>query len=899
MKKTNFELSRYRVITAVILAIGLTMTGCPDPDPDPSPAPDPGPSTGPLSLSEDIWRHGELTAAKPTLQYTFFVKFSDYYYLWWNDSGQGDGLKTGDIKVSAKFEDGEEITLSNSDSAWNNPQQIRWTDSSTSNVGKSKRVIITVEPKDEDSYGTFGIVYTHSESYVYSPNRPGGAWGAAPNATPLTENTWASGTIPNTSVTHWYSLNITNEATYRFWWSERNYPSGGIFTGDVVVTGYYSDGTVAFAQADTAWTTAKSFSSTKSGKLYVCVALYSASYSGSYGIVYSASYTRPEITLDSLDAVQLTADTWKYGEITSSSVTDWYKVSVTAGTTYRFWWSDNDSQSIHTGDIGVTFYKNDGTAISGFSNMDVGTTARVYTATETGTLYIAVRLYYYFSYIPGTYGIVYSESTTKPAMSLSDIIVDAAPLTVDVWKDDTIAAGGVKWYSMDVTMGGTYRLWGNDSYSGNLVKTGRVYVAAFYNDGNAAFTSSSSSWTTARQITPGENGTVYIRVTPYDSSSAGTYGIVYSAGSTRPVINYDVSGAVSLTMNEWKNDSIAAADGIKWYTVSVTSGTSYYIFFNDYGSGDGTKTGNISVNAYYSDWAQVSTSLPINYAWSSPISFTPASTGTVYIQVIPYSGSSVSPYGSYGIVCTTKNSRPLDVAGVTSPTALTEKQWAAAGITASGKWYSIAATVGSTYYFWYDTSGYGTSTMTANITITVYGTDNAFSFTQYGGNGWSPSTPPSVTAASNGTVYVFVEPYSSTSTGTFGIVYNTTNVRPLPETIISTAVEITEDTWETGTITTTNKNIWYKFPVTAGTYYVWWDDSVSGSGGLGKADVKVSAFKSDGTALFKEVDSGWNTSQTISITSNDTVYVMVEPWSSTGTGPFGIVFSTSSTRPAQ
>ncbi|MDR0456851.1 MAG: hypothetical protein LBH20_09245 [Treponema sp.] len=896
MKETSKLKSIQRIagLIALVVAIGFTMAGCSD-DPPPPPS-------GPIALTDNQWKHGQLTVAKPQIQYSFSAESTEDYYLWWNDSGQGDGLKTGDIKVSAKFDGENKFIFENIDSAWNSPREISWWDLSLSS--KSKKVIITVELKNEDSFGTFGIVYKKDSGYL-TPSRPGGAWQSPPaTAIPLVENTWASGTIPDTSVTRWYSLNVTNGTAYRFWWSERNNPTGGIYTGNIVATGYYSDGTTAFAQTDTAWSSAKSFDSTKSGKLYVCVTLFNSSYPGSYGIVYSTSSTRPNVTLDGINAVQLTANTWKHGAISSASDTDWYKVSVTAGTTYRFWWSDRDNNSIHTADVEVTGYNNDQTVVSGFSNVDSAwTTAKSFTAAETGTLYLAVKLY--SASYAGTYGIVYSESNTRPAMSLADAVVGATPLTADSWEDGVIAAGGVQWYTMQVTLGGTYRLWGNDSYSGNLVKTGRIYVAGFYSNGSAAFSSDSSPWASAKTITPGADDTVYIRVTPYDSTSAaGTYGIVYSAGATRPIFTYNPVGAVSLTMNEWKTDTIAAADGTKWYTISVTSGTSYYIFFNDSGNGNGTKTGNISVNAYYSDWAQVSNSLPVHSGWNSAISLHVASTGTVYIQIIPYSGSgsSASPYGSYAIVCATKNNRPLDVTGVTNSTALTEKQWETTGITPSGKWFSIAATAGSTYYFWYDTLEYGTGTMTARVDITVYDTENLFSFSQSRQNGWSTSTTPSITVTSNGTVYIFVEPYISSSIGTLGILYNTVNVRPLPESVTSSAVSLTSDTWTTSTLTAENKAIWYKFPVNSGTTYrIWWDGFFGGSGTM-TADVSASAYYDTGVDIFSRTNSGYSSPRTFTSSSNGFVYVLIEPYSSNssrGTGTFGVVFSTGSTMPAQ
>jgi hypothetical protein len=119
---------------------------------------------------------------------------------------------------------------------------------------------------------------------------------------------------------------------------------------------------------------------------------------------------------------------------------------------------------------------------------------------------------------------------------------NCAPLTENVWANGSISdANGEDWYSFPVTSGTTYRIWWNDKGQGNSTKTGNVAVGARYENTTTFIfggtnTAVDSGWTTAQSFTANQTGTVYIRVILYNrsSSNTGTYGIAYSAGTTRP-----------------------------------------------------------------------------------------------------------------------------------------------------------------------------------------------------------------------------------------------------------------------------------------------------------------------------------------------------------------------------
>ncbi|MCL2762776.1 MAG: chitobiase/beta-hexosaminidase C-terminal domain-containing protein [Treponema sp.] len=90
-------------------------------------------------------------------------------------------------------------------------------------------------------------------------------------------------------------------------------------------------------------------------------------------------------------------------------------------------------------------------------------------------------------------------------------------------------------FSFTIVNGTTYRIWvdDKDNYSGT--QTADVVIQAYYSNGTQIWSSQQDrNWDTPAFFTANSNGTVYIRVDPYSSTSTGTYRIVYSTGTTRP-----------------------------------------------------------------------------------------------------------------------------------------------------------------------------------------------------------------------------------------------------------------------------------------------------------------------------------------------------------------------------
>jgi hypothetical protein len=111
----------------------------------------------------------------------------------------------------------------------------------------------------------------------------------------------------------------------------------------------------------------------------------------------------------------------------------------------------------------------------------------------------------------------------------------SVPLTANQWKDGEITGTASEaWYSFPVTSGTTYYIWWNDSYSGDSTKNLDVMVSAWYDNGIVIFSDEDSGWSSPRNFTSTQTGTVYIKVRPYSSGDTGTFGVAFSTSNSRP-----------------------------------------------------------------------------------------------------------------------------------------------------------------------------------------------------------------------------------------------------------------------------------------------------------------------------------------------------------------------------
>jgi hypothetical protein len=218
--------------------------------------------------------------------------------------------------------------------------------------------------------------------------------------------------------------------------------------------------------------------------------------------------------------------------------------------------------------------------------------------------------------------------------------LDTSITAINGWYNSSIEIDETEYWRVPVVNGKTYGITWNDR-NGDGTKAAYLSVSTNWEDDNSSiFTQSTNGWSTPKTFTATKTGTVIIKVSPLSNSSSytGTYAIA--------VTDWYTNGT-SIT-DGWYNSSLAT-DGSETRVISVTAGKRYFVAWNEKGSnGDGTKTADVKVSAYWQD-DSISIFSATDSGWSSPKNFLATKTGNVVVKIETYS-SSASYAGTYGVV---------------------------------------------------------------------------------------------------------------------------------------------------------------------------------------------------------------------------------------------------------
>ena len=121
----------------------------------------------------------------------------------------------------------------------------------------------------------------------------------------------------------------------------------------------------------------------------------------------------------------------------------------------------------------------------------------------------------------------------------------------------------------------------------------------------------------------------------------GGFGTMYGGIRNNPIVPGGTgteSNPIPLTVGNMANGSITsiASNSAVWYSFSVTSGTSYYVWWDDADNSDHTL--DVKIAAYYSNGNNIFDS-DSNYQL-----FTASSAGTVKIKIYPYSSGNTGTF---------------------------------------------------------------------------------------------------------------------------------------------------------------------------------------------------------------------------------------------------------------
>ncbi|MCL2181290.1 MAG: hypothetical protein FWB83_09190, partial [Treponema sp.] len=275
------------------------------------------------------------------------------------------------------------------------------------------------------------------------------------------------------------------------------------------------------------------------------------------------------------------------------------------------------------------------------------------------------------------------------------------PLTYNAWENGEITStefSSSVWYSINVASGSEHYIWWNDANDGDNSKTLDVLVSAFYSNGAQIFSNTDSGYSSSRYVYFSE--TILIKVSPKNSGSIGTFAVAFNnSGSMPTAVNsynastsIDANGVLTVAADETRTrftvraaaplDKVSAAAVVTiptapipfntwvdgnitsnnaWFSFDVSKSATYCVWWNDSNDGDGIKTLDVSVSAYYSDGTLIFSDFDSGY--TNYKSFYTDRSDTVLIKVSPAApggtGTFALAYNTSGSRSGIKNGIPL------------------------------------------------------------------------------------------------------------------------------------------------------------------------------------------------------------------------------------------------
>ncbi|MDR2733770.1 MAG: hypothetical protein LBC99_03885 [Spirochaetota bacterium] len=658
------------------------------------------------------------------------------------------------------------------------------------------------------------------------------------NVTDLSGNTWANGNIAAGGV-QWFRF-TANSSTQYFHFKP------GTLAGMYVYV-YTNDGTLVSSLSSFSGNSYITQSLTIGQVYYIRAWPFGSDYYfGTYQIGFTSSTLPPGETVPPASYTSLTADTWGSGNIAAGGV-QWFRFTANSGTQYIHFKPGT------LNNVYVQVYANDGTTTGSQSSMSSGT-QRVSRSLTSGQVYY-IRVWPYSG--SGDFTIAFNASTLWPGEFPP---ANYTSLTTDTWGSGNIAAGGVQWFRFTANSGTQYIHFKPGTLNS-------VYVQVYANDGTTAGSQSSLSSSTqyvSRSLASGQ--VYYIRVWP--SSGSGDFTIAFNASTLWPG-EFPPANYTSLTTDTWGSGSIAAG-GVQWFRFTADSSTQYIHF----------KPGTLN-SVYVQVYASNGTTAGSQSSMSSGTQYVSRSltSGQVYyIRVWP---SSSSGSGTCQIGYTASTLPPGETVPPASYTSLTADTWGSGSIAAGGvQWFRFTANSGTQYIH------FKPGTLN-DVYVQVYASNGTTAGSQSSMSSGTQRVSRSLTSGQ--VYYIRVWPYSSSGSGDFTIAFNASTLWP-GEFPPASYTSLTADTWGSGSIAAGGVQ-WFRFTANSNTQYIHFKPGTL-------TDVYVQVYTSGGTTTGSQSNLyGSTLSASRSLTSGQTYYIRVWPYSSSGSGTCQIAYNASSAPP--
>lgn len=729
---------------------------------------------------------------------------------------------------------------------------------------------------NDEIAGIQALYGTGGQAPVQPPVAPADDYAASTSTTgTVAVGGSVTGTIGSANDVDWFRVTLTAGVTYRI-------DLRGTTLADPLLGLRNSSGTRITSDDDsgTGLDSLLSYTPTTTGTYYIDAQSATSSGTGTYTLSVTQTSAADDYAGSVATTGTLAVGGTTAGIIETASDSDWFRVTLTAGVTYRI-----NLNGITLADTWLVLRNSSGTQITLDHDSGAGLQSQItYTPTSTGTYYLDAQ-----GYLPshtGTYSLSLTQTST--ADDYAGTTATTGALTAGGSVTGNIeTVGDNDWFRITLTAGTSYRF---DLRAGTLHDP---YLTLLNSGGTSLATNDDTSTSLDSQLTytPTTTGVYYLSAKSAPAATSGTGMGTYTLTATlsSAVDDYAASSATTgaLIVGGSATGTFETSQDADWFRVSLTAGVSYQIDVRGSASSGGTMV-DPSLSLYSFTGAFVTSDTDSGTGADARLTFTPTTSGTYYVSAEAlFAGT-----GTYTVSVALAQSP--DLAATTATTGSI-----AAGATLSSSieqagdvdWIRVTLTGGTLYRF----DGRGTATFggtladpimsVLNSTGTVLRTDN--------NSGADNDAQILYTPSATGTYYIAMSSTSATATGTY-----TVGVTANPDDFTATTATAgvaSVGSSTSGTVETAGDRDWFRALLTAGTSYAIEVRGTSPGSGVRWTESSVVLRNATGTQVGAATQSGLGAAARLIYTPTTSGAFYIDALAyNTGVGAYTVTVTTAS-----
>jgi len=408
-----------------------------------------------------------------------------------------------------------------------------------------------------------------------------------------------------------------------------------------------------------------SFTPTVSGTYYLEASdLMSAT--GTYTIKAAVASVSDDFAATTATAGSIAIGGQVTGNIELANDTDWFKVTLQAGTSYVFDLTGADggggTLGANGGEARLALFDSNGLFRDSAINNGTGGDPRMsFTPTVSGTYYLEASD---LMSATGTYTIKAAAASVSDDYASTSTTAGSIPVGGQVTGNIELA-NDKDWFKVNLQAGTTYifDLTGADGGGGTLgAGAGEARLSLF--DNNGLFRDSAINNGTGgdprMSFTPTTSGTYYLEASDL-MSATGTYTIKATVGTTD---DFSATTATigSVAVGGQAKGSIELANDTDWFKVTLQAGTTYVFDLTGADGGGGTLgvgTGEARLALYDSNGMFRDSAINNGVRDDPRLSFTPTVSGSYFLEASDLMGGT----GTYTVKAVAASTSPVNSTG--------------------------------------------------------------------------------------------------------------------------------------------------------------------------------------------------------------------------------------------